>query len=293
MGQIQLSPGYEQNFQDALGKSPPPRCLSQSSTVGYCAVGHADHSDDFDQFIKFVNMLMSDTTFHLEESLTNLAQVNQLRTRQAEETGLDQNQRQDIASQLAQAERSAPFHTAMGLDHVELIRDFTATTREPFVTAEIVDRLAAVSAPNRKGLIPETLDENLSVLVGPRMQDLRMNDPERFSFKPKRLLAGIAQIYLNLSKEVAFVRAVANDGRSYKKELFERFARILKHRAIMTDDEIAGIVSFTDKVEDMLTTIKIEDEREIPDEFLGGWPLLIPLIVDPLLSTCGSCKRPS
>lgn len=101
------------------------------------------------------------------------------------------------------------------------------------------------------------------------MQDLRLSDPDKFSFKPKRLLAGIAQIYLNLSKETAFIRAVANDGRSYNKELFDRFARILKHRAIMTDDEVTGVVLFTEKVEDMKATIMIEDEREIPDEFLG------------------------
>jgi len=36
--------------------------------------------DDFDQFIKFVNMLMSDTTFHLEESLTSLAKINSVET---------------------------------------------------------------------------------------------------------------------------------------------------------------------------------------------------------------------
>jgi ubiquitin conjugation factor E4 B len=101
------------------------------------------------------------------------------------------------------------------------------------------------------------------------MQELRVSDPEKFAFKPKRLLAGIAQIYLNLAQDSEFIRAVANDGRSYKKELFEKFARILKHRAIMTDAEVSEVVSFTQKVEDMKATIMMEDEREIPDEFLG------------------------
>jgi ubiquitin conjugation factor E4 B len=217
----------------------------------------ADDSDDFDLFIKFINMLMSDTTFHLEESLTSLAKINTLQARDL--SVLPQNEREDITSQMRQAEGQAPFHTQMGLDHVELIRDFTATTKEPFVTAEIVDRLAA------------TLDENLVNLVGPKMQELKVADPEMFSFKPKRLLAAIAQIYLNLSGEGDFVRAVANDGRSYSKELFERFARILKHRAIMTEAEVGEVVAFTQKVEDMKATIQIEDEREIPDEFLGGF----------------------
>ena len=106
------------------------------------------------------------------------------------------------------------------------------------------------------------------------MQELRVSDPQKFGFEPKRLLAAIAQIYLNLSQESDFIRAVANDGRSYSRELFERFARVLKNRGIMTDSEVSEVVSFTQKVEDMKATIVMEDEREIPDEFL-----------DPLLST--------
>lgn len=106
------------------------------------------------------------------------------------------------------------------------------------------------------------------------MSDLKVADPDRFSFKPKRLLAALAQVYINLAVEGDFVRAVANDGRSYSKDLFERFARTLKNRAIMTDAEVAGVVAFAQKVEDMRATILMEDEREIPDEFL-----------DPLMST--------
>lgn len=92
-------------------------------------------------------MLMNDTTFHLDESLSGLAKINQLKTQIAEPgfEALPQNERDDATSQLQQAESSAPFHTSMGLDHIELIRDLTATTKEPFVTAEIVDRLTAVS----------------------------------------------------------------------------------------------------------------------------------------------------
>ena len=229
-------------------------------------------SDDFDQFIKFINMLMSDTTFHLEESLTNLSKINSIQTQQANQAAwgaLPQEEQTDLSAQLRQAESQAPFHTVMGLDHVELIRDFTATTKEPFVTEEIVDRLVAVSPAIPSQLTSQSLDENLATLVGPKMQELDVTNRDRYSFKPKRLLAGIAQIYLNLAQEADFVRAVASDGRSYSRELFEKFARILKHRAIMTEAEVGEVVAFTQKVEDMKATILIEDEREIPDEFLG------------------------
>lgn len=228
--------------------------------------------DDEDQFIRFVNMLMSDTTFHLEESLTHLAKIHSLRARKEDTqswSAIPENERNDLDSQLRQAESIAPYHTEMGRDHAELMRDFTATTREPFLVGEIVDRLAA------------SLDENLTNLVGPKMQELKLVDPERFSFKPKQLLAAIAQIYLNLGDSHAFVTAVANDGRSYTKELFERFARVLKNRAIMTDSEVAGVMAFTQRVEDAKATIEAEEEREIPDEFLD--PLMATLMKDPVI----------
>ncbi len=105
-------------------------------------------SDDFHQFIKFVNMLMSDTTFHLEESLTSLAKINSVQAQKSNEetwAGLEKSERDDLEAQLRQAESQAPFHTVTGLDNVELIKAITATAKEPFVTSEIVDRLAAVS----------------------------------------------------------------------------------------------------------------------------------------------------
>lgn len=254
-------------------------------------------SDDRDQFIKFVNMLMSDTTFHLEESLTNLSKIHSLRA-QKEDTAaweaLSDAERTDLESQLKQAESSAPFHTAMGRDHIELIRDFTATTKEPFLAGEIVDRLAAVSLSpvGRLSDASQSLDENLTNLVGPKMQELKLADPERFSFKPKQLLAGIAQIYLNLGDSLEFINAVANDGRSYSKDLFERFARVLKNRAIMTDGEVAGIIAFTQRVEDKKATNEAEEQREIPDEFLGESSLLsFADTADPLLFTRGLIFR--
>ncbi|KAJ9098222.1 hypothetical protein QFC21_004551 [Naganishia friedmannii] len=228
--------------------------------------------DDFELFIRFVNMLMSDTTYHLDESLSKLAaihNVQQAMANQDEWNARPESERKDLESQLQQAESSAPFHTHSGRSHIQLIREFTATTKEPFLTPEIVDRLAA------------TFDENLVTLVGPKMQDLKVAEPEKFAFKPKDLLADIAQIYINLGESPEFIRAVANDGRSYSKATFEKLARILKNRAILIDHEIESLLTFIAKVEDAKATIEIEDEREIPDEFLD--PLMATLMKDPVI----------
>ncbi|KAJ9110282.1 hypothetical protein QFC19_001685 [Naganishia cerealis] len=228
--------------------------------------------DDFELFIRFVNMLMSDTTYHLDESLSKLAAIHniqQVMANQEEWNARPESERKDLESQLQQAESSAPFHTHSGRSHIQLIKEFTATTKEPFLTPEIVDRLAA------------TLDENLVTLVGPKMQDLKVAEPEKFAFKPKDLLGDIAQIYINLGESPEFIRAVASDGRSYSKVTFEKLARILKNRAILIDHEIESLLTFIAKVEDAKATIEIEDERDIPDEFLD--PLMATLMKDPVI----------
>lgn len=60
----------------------------------------------------------------------------------------------------------------------------------PFITAELVDRLAAM------------LNYNLSKLAGPECQNLKVEHPEKYKFEPKKLLNEITDIYLNLIKAV-------------------------------------------------------------------------------------------
>ena len=105
--------------------------------------------EDFELIIRFCNMLMSDTTFHLDESLTGLAKIHTLRSEMQDEStwnAKSEAEQEEARSALSQAESNTPFHTMMGRSHIQLMKEFTATTREPFLTGEIVGRLAAVSS---------------------------------------------------------------------------------------------------------------------------------------------------
>ena len=84
------------------------------------------------------------------------------------------------------------------------------------------------------------------------------------------LLSDIIQVYLNLSDEEEFIRGVAGDGRSYRKELFERAAAIARNRSLKSPDEIEKLRLFVEKVEEMKVTLEAEEDLgEIPDEYLG------------------------
>lgn len=218
-------------------------------------------SRNVDKFVRFVNLMMNDVTYLLDESLSELSQIYTIQHEmedQAAWAAKPLQYRRERENTLRGLERHASGYTTLGRSTVDLLKIFTAETKAPFMMPEIVDRLAAM------------LDYNLDALVGPRCQDLKVKDPEKYRFNPRALLSDIIQVYLNLSDQGEFVRAVAGEGRSYRKELFERAAGIARKRALKTEDEIEQLRLFVVKVEEMRATIEAEEDLgEIPDEFLG------------------------
>ncbi|KAF8510860.1 ubiquitin elongating factor core-domain-containing protein [Gautieria morchelliformis] len=232
----------------------------------------SSQANDLDKFVRFVNLMMNDVTYLLDESLSKLTEIYGIQTEMEDQetwAAIPQVQRRERERLLHQLEGSATTYTALGKSTVELLKEFTAETKQPFMTPEIVDRLAAM------------LNYNLDALVGPKCQDLKVKNPEKYRFNPRQLLSDILQVFLNLSDQGEFVRAVAGEGRSYKKELFERAAGIAKRRFLKTDEEIEQLRLFALKVEEMKVAIEAEDDLgEIPDEFLD--PLMYTLMRDPV-----------
>jgi len=135
---------------------------------------------------------------------------------------------------------------------------------------EIVDRLAAM------------LDYNLDALVGPRCNNLIVENKEKYHFNPRQLLSDVVQVFLNLSNQPEFARAVAGDGRSYRGELFESAAKKCSHHNLKSPTEIEQLRLFVVKVEEAKVTLEAEDDLgDVPDEFLD--PLMCTLMRDPVI----------
>ena len=213
-------------------------------------------------FIRFVNLMINDVTYLLDESLTDLAKIRELQTEMRDRERYEaqsQQYRREREGTLRQLERQAGGYIQLGNSTVDLLKLFTSETKEPFMVPEIVDRLAAM------------LDYNLEALAGPRCQQLIVKNPEKYKFNPRRLLGDLVDVYLNLSDQGAFARAVAGDGRSYRKELFQQAAKILREKSLKSPDEIEKLRLFVVKVEETRATIEAEDDLgDIPDDFLGG-----------------------
>lgn len=212
--------------------------------------------------MRFVNLLMNDTTYLLDDALEHLSKIVDLQRAMADTAAWEARpatERQEKEKLLRQYESTVKSDLDLGHESLRLLKLFAHETKEPFLTPEIVDRLAAM------------LDSNLSLLAGPRCQDLKVKDPEKLKFRPKELLADVLACFLELGPHAQFQAAVAKDGRSYSRDLFNRAQRIAAKTAIRTPDELRALAAFVDKVE-AVKVAEAEDDAlgDLPDEFLGA-----------------------
>eukprot|EP00127_Corallochytrium_limacisporum_P006751 Clim_evm21s235 gene=Clim_evmTU21s235 len=236
-------------------------------------------SKDDTEFVRFVNLLMNDTTYLLDESLSTLTEIRdteRLMADQAAWSELDANAQKEKEDTLRQHQRSCRGYMTLANEDVDVFHYLSAEVQDPFLRPELIERLAAM------------LDYNLNTLAGDKAQTLKVNNPAQYGFDPKRLLNRLTDIYLHLSQirtsspRTDFIAAIANDGRSYKKEVFERACGIMRRRAIKDPQDIDALERMVELVEQQKSGNEQEEEDlgEIPDEFLD--PLMFTLMKDPV-----------
>ncbi|KAF9586088.1 hypothetical protein BGW38_009841 [Lunasporangiospora selenospora] len=226
-----------------------------------------------ESFVRFANLLMNDTTYLLDEGLSKLTEIHEIEVEMDDKARWESQtpqHRQEREGILRTAQRQASSYIALGNETVNMLSYLTVEIKEPFLTAEIVDRLATM------------LDYNLVILVGEKMSTLKVKNPDEYRFQPRILLSDIISIYLHLDCPT-FIAALARDDRSYSAGIFHKACRILEGRQLKSPDEIAKLMRLVHKVDEVRQK-GAEDEEElgdIPEDFLD--PLLFSLMEDPVL----------
>lgn len=215
---------------------------------------------NLDFFVRFVNLLLNDVTFVLDESFGAFLTIHdtQLELSQGGTT-MDENTRQEKEEQLSSAQHRAKSFMQLTNETVAMLKLFTEALADSFTMPEIVQRLA------------DMLDYNLDAMVGPKSTNLKVDNPAEYGFNPRALLSELIDVYLNLMNKENFITAVARDGRSYKPANFEKAAGILRKRGLKSSDDLKK----WEKLQKKFKAAKEEDEQaeedlgEIPDDFLG------------------------
>ena len=211
-----------------------------------------------DFFVRFVNLLLNDVTFVLDESLTAFGKIHNLQ-KELEDPSLEAGVRTERESALATSESQAKNYMQLTNETVAMLKLFTEALATSFTMPEIVQRLA------------DMLDYNLDAMVGPKSSNLKVRQPDKYSFDPKHLLSELVDVYLNLRAKASFIEAVARDGRSYKPVNVEKATVILRKWALKSAEDIALWTELGEKfrVAKEVDDQAEEDLGEIPDDFLG------------------------
>lgn len=237
--------------------------------------GYSKHNVDF--FIRFIARMLNDTTYLFDESFNELNVIHklqeELKIRARGEPGNEEDYgtTEEVEKNLLSAESKAQSYMGLANQTMKMFILFTRQVPEGFTIDELVDRLAGM------------LDYNLSLMVGPKCSNLKVKEPEKYLFDPKKILTDICTVYGNLSGQEKFVLAVARDGRSFSLLYFERARAILTKRTTMSNDIIDEFYKFGKRAEAQRLAIEQQelDLGEVPDELLD--PLMYTLMEDPVI----------
>ncbi|KAJ1145164.1 hypothetical protein NDU88_011455 [Pleurodeles waltl] len=242
---------------------------------------HGTFMEEFNsgkQFVRYINMLINDTTFLLDESLESLKRIHEMQEEMRNKEHWDQlprDQQQARQAQLAQDERVSRSYLALATETVDMFHILTKQVQKPFLRPELGPRLAAM------------LNFNLQQLCGPKCRDLKVENPEKYGFEPKKLLDQLTDIYLHLDCP-RFAKAIADDQRSYSKALFEEVISKMRKAGIKSTIAIEKFKLLSDKVEEIVAkNARAEiDYSDAPDEFRD--PLMDTLMSEPVRLPSGT-----
>ncbi|OTF72979.1 ubiquitin conjugation factor E4 B-like protein, partial [Euroglyphus maynei] len=237
-----------------------------------------NEADNGKNFVKFINMLMNDTTFLLDEALVSLKRIHEVKedmknseawSRQTRE------QRETRERQLAFDERQCRSFLILAVENVDMLHYLTKTVQKPFEAVELIDRLAAM------------LNFNLQQLCGKKCKSLKVPNPEKYGWDPKYLLDKITDIYLHL-KSKKFYQAIANDERSYSHELFKDAASKMERIHIKSQHKIESFLLIISEVEKILEIKKQMDIdfSDAPENYKD--PLMDTIMDDPVILPSGN-----
>lgn len=221
-------------------------------------------------FLRFLNLLINDAIFLLDEGLGYMRQIQEQEAERSEDAWTSRP-----AAERAEAERGfqhvgllARHHNLMGGETIGVLEMLTSSITAVISHPTIADRLAAM------------LNYFLKTLTGPERKSFKVSNLDKYGFKPAEVVSKISQIYLNLMDSKTFVAAVSSDGRSYSSDLFSWTETVLIK--VGRADLASSLAEMSERVAKSSSKQLAEEEllSGAPDEFLC--PIMSILMTDPV-----------
>ena len=246
----------------------------------------AEESGEEGQYVGFINMLLNDLIFLLDEAMKKMVEIKQFEADrdnpQSELHSAPDEEREERESSYNQDIGYAKNDFSLAGEHLNLLR---------YTTSEIT---AAVLSESMVARVASTLNYFLLMLVDPtQRKTFRVKDPSKCGFYPEQLLGDIAQIYANISAADAtgrFAQAVGTDERSFRAPLLLEAAALVRRFGTAPAEAADALERLRDTA---LEAVAEEEELDdilgddVPDEYLD--PLMGEIMRDPVkLPTSGN-----
>jgi ubiquitin conjugation factor E4 B len=227
-------------------------------------------------YLKFLNMLVNDAIYLLDEALKKLPEVRETLAAMAAPgwAALGAEERSQREGTLRQNESHLRQDLVLAGVHTRMLQYSSSEITRPFLVPQMVERVANM------------LNYFLAYLAGPERKKLRVDNPEKYDWDPKQVLSEIVSVYAHLARadpEGALARAVALDQRSYTKEIFGEASRLSRQHMLLSgglQDEFDGLCRAAEAAKEAELKEE-EDLGDAPDEFLD--PIQYTLMRDPVL----------
>ena len=241
-------------------------CESTHSNMGV-----SQHST----YLKFVNILINDGIKLLDESLAQMKRMRGYEQQIASTAWahIDDEEKKQVLKDLKQCKDMAINYNMLSSDNIWMMTALTKLSSDVFTHPDMVNRVA------------DMLNFFLEKLTGKERKEYRVKDMDAVFCKPKSLLRSLTRIYSHLSGSNNFIRAIAQEGRSFHPNLFPQTIAVLADLGAMDLEE--DMRSIEARVMVAMAAVSQESflAQDAPEEFLCL--IMDTLMADPVVLPSG------
>merc|ERR1711971_1030929 len=143
-------------------------------------------------FLRFLNLLINDAIFLLDEGLSYMKQIQEKEGEREGWSDLPAQERTEAERGFQHTGQLARYHNLMAGETIGVLELLTSSITAVITHPTLADRLAAM------------LNYFLKTLTGPESKSFKVSNLEKYSFRPGEVVGKICQIYLNLGECSSF-----------------------------------------------------------------------------------------
>lgn len=232
-------------------------------------------AEDQESFVTFANGIINDMNDKFAGVMEKLPAIRTVQLQMAnpqEWAAISEEERETILERHEENETLVE-NTLKLCDAVLKMLGFLSTDmaiRDMFLLPDMCPRLANM------------LLFVLTKLVGSRGLDLKVDNPEKYNFRPKEMLQNVCVVFSSFADAGTFQAACAKSG-YYTPDLLSKSVKTCRKLGLLVGESMELFEKLEENVEEVAKSLGDDEEiyEDAPDEFLD--PLMSEFMVDPVI----------